>query len=302
MSEQTQRYRDGAGYDHPHYEWQPLPGRAPLEWPNGARLAVTAFLRVEYLELDPPADAVGDPRFGGALGSYFPDFQNYSRREFGNRVGIFRVLDILERHGIRATVCMNAMAAQRYPYLLQRCLRAGHELAAGGLSASRMITSKMDESAERAYIAQTLDILESVSGERPRGWAGQDQSQSERTPQLLAEAGITHLMDFPNDDQPYRLNTTPGLVSIPYQSEWDDAQLFAVRKVDAWRYPELFGSAFQTLCEEGGRMFGFGIHPWIFGQAHRIRYLDEALKQIAGHDQAWFTSAGEIAQWVSGKA
>ena len=104
MPNQTIRYRHGPGYDHSHYDWKPLTKRAPIDWPEGAKIAVSAYVYLEYMELDPPADAVADPRFAGALGSFYPDFQNYSRREFGNRVGIFRVLDILERYGFRVTI------------------------------------------------------------------------------------------------------------------------------------------------------------------------------------------------------
>ncbi len=298
MPDQTRRYRQGAGYDHPHYPWSPLHRRARREWSGAARTAVMALLYFEYMELEPPEGAVCDGRFAGALGSYFPDFQNYSRREFGNRVGIFRVLDILERHRLRVTICANAMAAMRYPYIVDRCLRAGHRFVAHGWSINRMISSKMTDVEERAYIRECLDALEGATGARATGWAGQDFGESERTPQLLAEAGVTHVIDWPNDDEPYRMNTTPPIVSVPNQSEWDDAQLFAVRKVDSWRYPELFGAAFETLHAEGGRLFGFGIHPWLFGQAHRIRYLDEALGCLAGHSDLWFTTSDEVAACV----
>ena len=295
MSDQIRRFRQGAGYDHPYYEFDPLHKRTPLQWPENKRLALTVFVHIEYMELDPPKDNVMDPRFGGALGSYFPDFQNYSRREFGNRVGVFRVLDLLSRYKIRATCCVNAAIAQRYPYIIEQCLNAGHQIAAHGFSINRMISSKMDESTEQAYIDHVLSALESIVGERPRGWAGQDQGESSRTPQLLAQSGVTHIMDWPHDDEPVRMLTTPSIMSIPYQSEWDDAHLFAVRKVDAWRYPELVESAFDTLIDEGGRMLGLGVHPWIFGQAHRIRYLDQALAKVSSRSDVWYATAEQIA-------
>ena len=297
MVDQTRRYRSGAGYDHEHFAWQPAPERAAIDWPNGAQTAVMALLYFEYMEIDPPKDAVSDARFAGALGSYFPDYQNYSRREFGNRVGIFRVLDILERHGIRATVCANAMAAERYPYIVERCMRAGHHFAAHGWSINRMISSQMSEAQEIDYIGDCLDTLERATGERPTGWAGHDYGESERTPQLLAAAGVEHVIDWPNDVVPYLMQTSPPLLSVPNQSEWDDAQLFAVRKVDSWRYPEIVSSAFDALHEEGGRLFGFGLHPWVFGQAHRIRYLEEAVQHFAGRADCWYASSNEIAKW-----
>ena len=174
MPDQTRRYREGPGYDHDHYAWNPLPGREPISWPNSARLALCVFVYFEYLELDPPGIAVSDGRFAGPLGSYHPDFQNYSRREFGNRVGIFRVLNLLERYGVKATICANAMAAARYPYIVERCRDGGHDFAAHGWSLNRMITSSMSASEERDHINQCLDSLQDSLGERPTGWAGQD--------------------------------------------------------------------------------------------------------------------------------
>ncbi|MEC8165190.1 MAG: polysaccharide deacetylase family protein, partial [Pseudomonadota bacterium] len=196
MPDQTIRYRDGHGYDHPHYDWDPLHRRTPLIWPGNKQIAVSAHVYLEYMELDPPEDAIADARFAGALGSYFPDFQNYSRREFGNRVGIFRVLEILERYGLQVTICANAMAAERYPYLIARCQKAGHRFVAHGWSLNRMITSKMSEAEERQHIADCLGTLETALGEKPRGWAGQDYNESAETPNLLAEAGLDFVLDW----------------------------------------------------------------------------------------------------------
>ena len=295
MPDQTIRYRDGHGYDHPHYDWDPLHRRTPLTWPDNKQIAVSAHVYLEYMELDPPEDAITDARFAGALGSYFPDFQNYSRREFGNRVCIFRVLEILERYGLQVTICANSMAAERYPYLIERCQKAGHRFVAHGWSLNRMITSKMSEAEERQHIADCLGTLETALGEKPRGLAGQDYNESAETPNLLAEAGLDFVLDWPNDDEPYFMRTDPPLVSVPNQSEWDDGQLFAVRQVDTWRYPELITSAYEHLATEGGRMLGLSIHPWIFGQAQRIKYLEEAVAAIAGKPDAWITGPEEIA-------
>ena len=119
------------------------------------------------------------------------------------RVGYYRVLEVLERHGIHATVCFNAFAAERHPQLVERALRGGHGLAARGLTSRQIISSEMSEDDERAYIQQTLDTLEQAAGRRMLGWAGQDMGESTATPRLLHEAGLTHVIDWPNDDQPY---------------------------------------------------------------------------------------------------
>lgn len=302
MTEQTRRYRPDAGYDHDLYPYSALPKRTPFPWPDGARLAIAAFVHVEDFELDPPAGAVADPRFGGALGSYYPDFQNHTRRLHGLRVGYYRVLDALERHGMRATVCFNARAAERYPYMVERALKGGHGLAARGLSARQIVSEKMSEAEETAHIQESLAVLERVAGRRILGWAGQDMGESTRTPRLLHAAGLTHVIDWPNDDEPYAMPVAGPdarpLVSIPNQTEWDDAELFAVRHVDPWRYPEIFRSALEQLYSEGGRMLGFAIHPWIFGQAFRIRYLEEAVASIGDRPGVWRATSDEIAEWA----
>jgi peptidoglycan/xylan/chitin deacetylase (PgdA/CDA1 family) len=295
---QTVRYRQGAGYDHDHFDYSPLPRRSPLAWPGGARIAFSVYLYLEYLELDPPAGTVRDPRYGGALGSYFPDYLNYSHREYGNRVGVFRVLDALNRHGLKATVAANAMLAERYPELVETCVRRGHEIAAHGTAATRMITSAMSEDEERRTIAHALDAVEQASGSRPVGWFGQDFGESPRTPSLLAEAGLSYVADWPNDDQPYAMKVGRPLVSMPNQAEWDDSQAMAVRRVSPPRWRDIVCEAFDYLHAEAspsGSVFTLGLHPWLAGQAHRIRYLDEALARMAGYGEVWQATAAEVA-------
>lgn len=297
--------RRAPGMDHGHYPYAPLPERPALRWPEGARVALWVLIHLEYWELEPPADAVRDARLVNEFGNFFPDYRTYSQREYGNRVGIFRILELFDRYRIKATVAANASALARYPYLVEECLRRGWEIAAHGSHATRMITSRMSEAEERGHIADAIAAVERAAGMRPRGWLGQDFGESARTPQLLAEAGIEYVMDWANDDQPYLMTTRPPLVALPNQVEWDDVQLFWLRRVETWRYPALVGEAFETLHAEGagsGRSFGVSLHPWLFGMAHRIRYLDEALKRITAADAVWQASAGEIAAWYRGQA
>ena len=297
---QIVRYREGAGYDHQHFDYSPLPGRPPLKWANGARIAFCVYLYLEYLELDPPADTFRDPRYGGALGSYFPDYLNYSHREYGNRVGVFRVLDVLDRHGIKATVAANAMLAERYPVLIEACRSRGFEIAGHGISASRMISSRMGEDEERATIARALQALEAAADVRPVGWFGQDFGESPRTPRLLAEAGLSYVADWPNDDQPYAMKVGRPLIAMPNQAQWDDTQLMAVRRASPPRWRDVVVEAFDYLYREAspsGSVYTLGVHPWLLGQAHRIRYLNEALARMTAYDGVWQSTAAEVADW-----
>ena len=287
------------GMDHDLYPFSPLPTRPPLAWPDGARLAFAPVVYLEHWEMDPPEGAFRDPRFRDAYGDFRPDHRAWSWREYGARCGIFRIFEVLDRHGLKATVAANTGALERYPQLVRACLDRGWEFAAHGSHATRMVTGTTPEAEERAHIAGCADAVERATGTLPEGWISQDFGQSVRTPQLLAEAGFRYLADWPNDDQPYRMTTTPPILCIPCQSELDDVQLLWHRRVPTPRYPGLVEEAVSVLHEEGaasGRSFTLHIHPWIFGMPHRIRYLDEALGRIGRYGEVWRTTLGAIAR------
>ena len=289
------------GMDHTHYAYSPLPTRPRLVWPENAHLALTLFLHFEYWELNPPPGSHSDPRFGDTFGNFFPDYRTYSWREYGNRVGIFRILEILDRYNLNVTVAAGAAACERYPFLVKEFLSRGYEFAAHGNYATRLLTSRNPEDHERDVIASSIATVEAACGRRPTGWISQDQSESARTPALLAEAGLSYVVDWPNDDQPYPMTVARPLLSIPYQAEWDDVQLLWHRRVLSPRYPVIIGEAFDRLHREGrqsGRFFGLHIHPWLFGMPHRTRYLDEALARITGRDGVWNATAGSVAAHV----
>ena len=295
------------GMDHDLYRFQPIAGRAQPSWPGGQPLALWVVLYLEYWELDPPEDAYRDPTFRGEFGNYFPDYRTYTTRDYGNRVGIFRLIEVLDRHQIPVTVAANAAACERYPYLIEQCLRRDWEIVAHGTHATRMITSKMTAEQERAYIGQSIEAVQRATGRPPRGWIGQDFGETPRTPGLLAEAGMCYLADWPNDDQPYAMRVgEPPLISLPYHVDLDDVRLLWLRQILTPRYPDLVAAAFDTLYEEGktgGRMLGLGVHPWVFGQAHRIRYLDQALAYVCRQDGVWKATGGEIADaFLAGQA
>jgi allantoinase len=287
------------GMDHDLYRYSPLPKRPVLKWPSGARVASWVLLHLEYWELEPPEGTHRDTRFQGSRGDYFPEYRYFTQREYGNRIGIFRVLDLLDKHGLKATVAVNASACDRYPNLIEECAKRGYEFSAHGEYQSRMITSNMSEAEERRTIDVTTTTIEAATGTRPTGWLGPDSGESPNTPQYLADAGYDYLMDWPNDDQPYLMTTRPNLVSVPNQMEWDDVQNLWVRHVPNSRYPSLVGNAFRTLHAEGkesGRLFGLSLHPWVIGQPHRIKFLAQALEDICAYDEVWQATAGEISR------
>ena len=287
------------GMDHTLYPFSPLPERPAFQWPGAARVAFWTLLHLEHYELTPPACTHRDPRFASEFGPYAPDYRTWSQREYGNRVGIFRVLEVLDRHNIRPTVALNASAAERYPAVIAALRERGAEFVGHGTHATRMLNARLSREGEAAVIAQATQAVTQATGATPKGWLGQDSGETPRTPELLAAAGYGYLLDWANDEQPYRMATPAGgLIAVPNPWELDDTQLFWLRRADTWRYPELVGDALETLLAEGataGRVLGLSIHPWLFGMAHRIRYLDEALARVMPVTGVWHATAGEAA-------
>lgn len=287
------------GMDHDLYPYSAINRRPAISWPDGNGLAFTVLLHLEFWRLDPPKEDWRDPRYQGAFGNFYPDYTGYTQREYGNRIGIFRVLDRLDRFGLKLTVPANAAALKRYPAIVERLIDRKVEFVAAGTHADRMITSKLDADTQRWMIDESVATVERITGRRPTGWAGPAYGESEITAGLLAEFGLDYVMDWPNDDQPYMLTTKPSLVSIPRQPEWDDGEIMWLRKVPRETWEEMVVSAFDRLYEEraAGRYFSLSLHPWIVGQFHRIRFLEQVLERIAPpRDGVWQTTAGAVAR------
>jgi allantoinase len=290
------------GMDHEHYDWSPLSRRGVLCWPEQARVAVGVLVNLEHTEWRPPEGSVQVVTSVGGLGARpFPDYTRLSHREYGHRVGIFRLLDVLEKYGLQATVAMDALTAEHYPYLVRHCLERGCEIIGHGISASQMITSKMSEAAERDYINTAIATLTQAIGQAPVGWFGPEYGESARTPQLLAQAGIRYVCDWANDEQPYRIKTTQGeLFALPLMLELDDLHAMGERHVPVTRYAALLIDSFEQLYRDGrhnGRLFMLHLHPWLSGQPFRIRYLDTALGTIMRRRGVWATSGSRIIDW-----
>lgn len=284
--------------DHDLYAFWPDSQRPEWPLPDGAKVAVFVLLHIEHWELNPPPGSYSDPRFHGVYGNFAPDYWRWSYRLYGNRVGIHRILRVLDAFGIRATVAFNAMAIERYPDLVEAVReRPGWEPVAHGIAANRMITSQMSEAQERAHILRARDAVALAFGESPQGWAGQDHGATERTSQLLAEAGFSYTLDWPNDERPYPHLADHRLLAVPTQPDWDDVQALWLRRVPLQRYPDLVAEAADEMSASvpAGRVLCLGLHPWMMGAPHRTVYLRRALERIRERRDVWFATAGEIA-------
>ncbi|MEI7714038.1 MAG: hypothetical protein WCI94_21565 [Rhodospirillales bacterium] len=282
------------GMDHTHYPFRKLPDAPVFQWPGGARIALTVTLMVDHWELAPPADAYPDPRIVSPMGKFHPDWLTWSQRAYGNRVGIFRILDVLDRFGVIPSVALGSAAAKMCPELVDELSRRNACFMAHGDFASRRITSKMTEQDERAFIATARDAVAAATGEMPSGWCGQDFNQSFDTPKYLIEAGFDYTVDWANDDRPYLLDGK--LVALPPQPEWNDVEAMRLRGVRIPDWADNLVEAFATLHAEGGGVFNLTLHPWMTGQPHRIQYLRRALSQILGKSGIWRTTTDALAK------
>ena len=230
-----------------------------------------------------------------------PDFARVTHREYGHRVGIFRVLDTLEANGITATIAMDALTAENYPYLVEHCQKRGCEIIAHGISASQMITSQMSEAQEREYIQRSIDSLTRATGSAPVGWFGPEYGESARTPQLLAQAGIRYVCDWTNDEQPYQMKVPQGtLTSLPVMLELDDVYAHWSRRVEIDRYAAMLEEAMDTMyrdASESGRLMVLNLHPWLIGQPFRIGFLNDALRNMTRRQGVWAATGSEITDW-----
>jgi peptidoglycan/xylan/chitin deacetylase (PgdA/CDA1 family) len=282
------------GPDHALHPWRAAPDRPPFLWPGGARAAAYVLLHIEHTEIVPPAGAHRDPRFRGAFFTGTPDWHGWSYRDYGNRIGAWRILELLDALKLPASVAVNSLAAARHPELIAACAARGFEPLAHGVSASRMITSAMTEAEERAHILEARDGL-ARAWPGATGWLGQDHGATPRTPRLLAEAGFAFNLDWANDEAPYRHQG--GLLALPPPAELDDVQTLWLRRVPAPRWPDLVRDALDRLLAEPpcGRVLGLGIHPWLLGAPHRIGHLRAALAALAGREGLCIATCGDLA-------
>jgi peptidoglycan/xylan/chitin deacetylase (PgdA/CDA1 family) len=288
--------------DHPHHPWSPLPWRAPLRWPDDARLALVVLVLLEHYEWEPPEGTYSLRRPSGGFAQLpFPDYTRLTLREYGHRVGIFRVLDSLDRLGIPATLAVDGLTAEHYPWLVRHCQDRGAELIGHGVAATRLLTSRMGEDEERAAIAQALALFEAATGQRPEGWFSPEGAESARTPALLAEAGIRYVCDWPNDEQPYAMTVPQGdLVSLPPFLDVDDEFAVWRRQLTVERYGQLLVDVARGLHADGatsGRVLVVTLRPWLVGQPFRIGAVEEALGEIVSWPGVWAARGRDVVDW-----
>jgi peptidoglycan/xylan/chitin deacetylase (PgdA/CDA1 family) len=291
----TPRRYHGLLPHHARFDYAPITRRPAYRWPNGAGLAVYLGFNVEHFA------------FGEGLGANIgpaspqPDVLNYAWREYGNRVGAWRCLELFEQLGMPAAALINTALYDHCPELIQAFVQRGDEIVGHGHTNAERQTM-FDEDGERALLADCRDRILKESGVAPRGWLSPWISESRFTPDLLAETGYDYTLNWCHDDQPHRMRTRNGgsLWTVPYPQELNDVPMIVARQMDAKDFAAMIVDNFDEMLDQSARqplVMGIALHPYIVGQPYRLRHLRGALQHIAAARDAgrvWMTTPGAI--------
>lgn len=273
--------------DHLHYNYSAIQQRAPL--PLASNLHVFAVIHLEHWDFEAPEGSIRDPRFVGEFGSFNPDYRSWTQREYGLRIGVFRIIEALLNLGIQPVVAANSLVLPRVPEVLQALKNSQAEWLAHGVAATRLMHTNMPLEEQQAHIASSLQALQTYTGQAPQGWLSQDWGTSPDTFGLLADAGVRYTLDWGNDDQPYWMLpagiSQKALLAIPMSSEWDDVQGQWFRPVEPAQHAQQIVEAAKQMRNEcvthqRSAVMGLGLHPWVWGMPSRIAHLRRLLADL----------------------
>ena len=279
--------------DYGPFPYTPINRRPILRWPNGARLALWVIPNIEFFSLKrpiashpwekPPAET--------------PTVRPWGQRDYGNRIGVFRVMEVLKKYGVRATATVNADICDHHPQILEDALKLDWELMGHNLTNSVRL-SGLTPPQERQIITESLDKLQKFSGKRPRGWLGAGLAETWDTLEMLAESGVDYVSDWVNDDQPYLMDAGKRkLTYLPYSYELNDSPQLYYRDRAIDDFENMIKRQFDVLYREGeqsARVMAICLHPYLIGVPHRIGSLDNAIKYICSHPDVWCATGSEI--------
>ena len=286
--------------DPDRYPYLPITQRPQLRLPNGAQIAVWVCPNVEHYEFQPGPIRVRDPW----PRSPHPDVLGYATKDYGNRVGFWRMAEVLDRYGVRGTLSLNLANFEHYPEIMDASLRRNWDVMCHGIYNTEYLWGYQEDE-ERAYVADCVATTQRLTGRKLAGWFSPAASFTLNTPDLVAEAGIKYYCDFYQDDQPVPIRVKQGrLITIPYQMDLNDSVLYAGAS-EGEDFLRMTQDMFDTLYAEGTaqpRIMCLALHPYMMGRPHRHGYLDQALAYIARHDKVWFATGEEIADWYYSEA
>ena len=284
------------GMDHERYEWSMLTARPAVAWPDGKRLALWVNVSLQHFPLNPRGLPVKLP---GAMTMPYPDLRHYSLRDYGNRIGIYRFLKTFDRLRVKPSFAINALLADRCPALLGAVLERGDEILGHSWSMDTPHAGGLAEADEAALIERSLGALRGLTKQPIRGWLSPGKLETAVTPDLLKAQGIVYFCDWVNDDMPYRFHTRAGdLWAMPLSTELEDRFVLMDNQHAEASWAQQVKDACDYLLAEsasqGGRILSLSLHPWVMGQPHRIKHLEEALEYVMSQPGVWSAAPSEI--------
>lgn len=282
---------------HSRYDYSAIDQRRPYDWPQGKRLAFYVAINIEHFAFR--AGRGADPTNRGGPQTT----RNYAWRDYGVRVGVFRIFRMLDQLGLPATILLNSLVCAHYPEIIARIKARGDDVVGHGRTNAEELAGLWEED-EARIIAETTETIARAMGTRPLGWMGPGAAESAATPDLLQEAGYTHNLDWPVDDQPIFMNTRAGkLLSVPYPFELNDMGATINRDHTGREFADMIVDQFDEMVEQSAEqplVMAVSLHGFIVGQPFRLRPLRRALEHCLKHalkERVWFTRALDIANY-----
>ncbi len=271
------------------FNYTPINRRPRISWPDGARVALWVIPNIETWPLDEPVP--------GGMAAKVPDVHAWAQRDYGARIGIFRIMEVLARHGVPGSATLNSEVCDDYPEIIEDWTAHGWELLGHNNTNARLLNA-IPPDREREVVLSTFDRIEKSTGVRPKGWLGSGLQETWNTLDYLIEAGCEYVCDWCNDDQPYLMNVGgKRLVSLPYSLEINDLPFVMRGRGSPDEWEAAVRRTFDVLYREGaesGRVMAIPLHPFVTGVPHRIDALDRALRYICGHEGVWRAKGSEI--------
>jgi len=280
---------------NPRYDYSPIVARKDYSWPGGRRLAFTLTTNIEVFAFG--AGKGHDPAKTGEPQTH----RNYAWRDYGNRVGIWRLFDLADELKLPLAHNTNSLLYEYCPQILDAARKRGDEIVAHGRTNAEDLRGLWQDD-EARLIREATDTITRHEGAAPKGWMGAGAYESPHTLDLLKEAGYTYCMDWPMDDQPVWMRTRAGpILSVPYPVELNDSQQNIHRKHSAREFCDMVVDQFEEMIVESARrplVMNVSIHPYVFGQPYRLQPFRKALQHILAHPQrerVWCCQPREIA-------
>lgn len=278
------------------YQYVPITERKGFKWPNGARVALWVIPNIEYFHLDDPMPGTNNERIARA-NARIPNVRNWALRDYGNRVGVWRFMEMLSRYGIRATVALNSEICDYHPQIIEAGLKLRWEFM-GHCQTNAVRINEMEPEREKEAIHNTLEVIAKATGKKPLGWLGAGLAETWNTLDFLIEEGCLYVADWPADDLPFRMNVNGKTIfSIPYSLHCNDTPQLFDQKQSAAEFGQILKDQFDWLYREGAdtsRVMAISLHPFVSGAPYRIGAVDAALDYICAHEGVWLATGEEI--------